>query len=219
MIAIISDIHGNFAALESVLSEIDRMHIRQVACLGDVAGYYSAVNECIEALRARDVVSLMGNHDYYLTSGSGCPRSASANRCLYYQRQTIREENLQWLAASPVRGVAEGVSIVHGGWNDPIDEYLYDVPADYFTALDGPAIPTYRASGDSTARCTAIPGRSDSRATAIPGRQFSVWTDGEPTVCRVAYDIDATCRLMKQVGFEPHFYENLYRSTRIGARR
>jgi diadenosine tetraphosphatase ApaH/serine/threonine PP2A family protein phosphatase len=222
MIAIISDIHGNIAALQSVLAEIDRLGIRQIVCLGDVAGYYSEVNDCVDALRARGIVNLMGNHDYYLTSGTGCPRSVSANRCLDYQRQTITGENLQWLAASPLRASVDGVSMVHGGWNDPIDEYLYDVSADYFAALDG----TSFASGhthmqrvwpfDSKVYCN--PGSVGQPRDGDPRAAFAVWADGAPTLCRVAYDIDATCRRMQQAGFEPHVYENLYRGTRIGAK-
>ena len=35
MLAIISDIHGNHAALIAVLDEIDRMGIENIICLGD----------------------------------------------------------------------------------------------------------------------------------------------------------------------------------------
>ena len=222
MIAIISDVHGNIAALKSVLAEIDRMGVRQVVCLGDVAGYYSEVNECVEALRARGIVNLMGNHDYYLTSGTGCPRSTSANRCLDYQRRTITGENLRWLAGSPLRTSADGVSMVHGGWHDPIDEYLYDVPPDYFAGFDG----TGFASGHTHMqgvwalgqKVYCNPGSVGQPRDGDPRAAFAVWADGQPTLCRVSYDIDVTCHLMQRAGFEPHFYRNLHRGSRIGAK-
>src|SRR5262245_3934812 len=202
MIAIISDVHGNIAALKSVLAEIDRMGVQQVVCLGDVAGYYSEVNDCVEALRSRGIVSLMGNHDYYLTSGTGCPRSTSANRCLDYQRQTITPENLHWLAESPPRASVGGISMVHGGWNDPIDEYLYDVSAEYFATLDG----TSFASGHThvqrvwsfDAKVYCNPGSVGQPRDGDPRSAFAVWTDGAPALCRVAYDIDETSDLMKR---------------------
>jgi len=222
MIATISDVHGNIAALKSVLAEIDRMGVRQIVCLGDVAGYYSEVNDCVEALRARGIVNLLGNHDYYLTSGTGCPRSTSANRCLDYQRRTITDENLRWLAASPLRTSVDGVSMVHGGWHDPIDEYLYNVTRDYFAGLDG----TGFASGhthmqgvwvfDPKVYCN--PGSVGQPRDGDPRAAFAVWADGQPTLCRVSYDIDATCGLMQRAGFEPHFYDNLRRGSRIGAK-
>jgi predicted phosphodiesterase len=45
MIAIISDIHGNYPALISVLNKINEKGINEVYCLVDIVGYYSQVNE------------------------------------------------------------------------------------------------------------------------------------------------------------------------------
>ena len=65
-IALISDIHGNYTALKEVLRKIDEMNIKEIYCLGDIVGYYTEINECCEALRAYNVRSVMGNHDWYL---------------------------------------------------------------------------------------------------------------------------------------------------------
>lgn len=69
MIALISDVHGNYEALKQVLSKIDEMGIQEIFCLGDVVGYYSQVNECCDALRKRQVRCVMGNHDWYMAPG------------------------------------------------------------------------------------------------------------------------------------------------------
>ena len=66
MMAIISDIHGNFPALRAVMDEIERSGCEKIISLGDVAGYYCQINECIHLLRQKDVPNVMGNHDYYL---------------------------------------------------------------------------------------------------------------------------------------------------------
>ena len=87
MIAIISDVHGNYEALKVVLSEIDRLSIDEVYCLGDVVGYYSQVNECCDELKKRKVKCVMGNHDWYMASGTKCERSKSVNDCLDYLRK------------------------------------------------------------------------------------------------------------------------------------
>ena len=86
-IALISDIHGNYEALKSVLSDIERFEINHIFCLGDVVGYYSQVNECCDELREREIPTIMGNHDWYMASGSFCPRSQSVNDCLEYLRK------------------------------------------------------------------------------------------------------------------------------------
>src|SRR5437762_600828 len=75
MLAILADIHGNFPAMQAVLNRIDQLGCKRIISLGDVAGYYAQPNECIDALRARKILNLMGNHDHYLVTGSECPRS------------------------------------------------------------------------------------------------------------------------------------------------
>ena len=220
MIAIISDIHGNYSALAAVLAEIDRIGAGRIVCLGDTAGYYCDVNECVEALRKRGIASLMGNHDQYLTSGAGCPRSTSANLCLDYQRRVITGNNLSWLAASRSRGRIDGVSMVHGGWNDPIDEYVYEVAAEYFAPLDG----THFVSGHTHvqgvwpagAKVYCNPGSVGQPRDGDPRAAFAVWADGAFALHRVEYDIEAMCRRMERAGFEPHVSANLFHGTRIG---
>ena len=68
-IGLISDIHGNYEALKSVLSEMDRFGVSEIYSLGDVVGYYSQVNECCEELIEREIPNLMGNHDWFYPVG------------------------------------------------------------------------------------------------------------------------------------------------------
>ena len=86
-IGLISDIHGNYEALKVVLEDLDKSNVDKIYCLGDVVGYYSQVNECCKELIEREILCIMGNHDWYLASGTGCPRSKSANDCINYQRK------------------------------------------------------------------------------------------------------------------------------------
>lgn len=51
-IAIISDIHGNSVALESVLSDLQAEHIDRVVCLGDIATDGPQPREVIARLKA-----------------------------------------------------------------------------------------------------------------------------------------------------------------------
>ena len=60
MIGIISDVHGNYSALCTVLDRLDTLGVSRIICLGDTAGYYSEVNACCDALRERQVLSVMG---------------------------------------------------------------------------------------------------------------------------------------------------------------
>jgi predicted phosphodiesterase len=138
LIAIVSDIHGNYPALQAVLDELDRLSISTIICLGDTAGYYSQVNETCAALRMRNVFSLMGNHDRYLTSDAVCPRSNSATRCIEYQASIIEDSHLAWLGSLPDSAQIHGLDIVHGGWGDHLEEYM--TPAsEYFSEMGSTA--------------------------------------------------------------------------------
>jgi predicted phosphodiesterase len=60
--ALISDIHSNLAALESVLADIRQQGITEIYCLGDIIGYGPNPRECIDLVMKCDVC-LLGNHD------------------------------------------------------------------------------------------------------------------------------------------------------------
>ena len=133
MIAIISDVHGNYPALKAVLAEIDKLNCTKIISLGDVSGYYCMVNECIDEFRKRSIVNLMGNHDYYILGRDNCPRSYTVNRIVEYQRRIITPENMEYLEKS-VPGMDDGfISARHGGWKDPIDEYIEEYHLDALT--------------------------------------------------------------------------------------
>ena len=63
-IAIISDIHANLPALEAVLSDIDTVFkADEIFCLGDLTDGAPWVNEVIDLIRAKNIQTVMGNHD------------------------------------------------------------------------------------------------------------------------------------------------------------
>jgi predicted phosphodiesterase len=61
--AIFGDIHGNIAALEAALIDMDARDLNNRYCLGDLVGYGTFPNEVIAAIRARDIPTIMGNYD------------------------------------------------------------------------------------------------------------------------------------------------------------
>ena len=65
-IAIISDIHGNAVALDAVLSELNRVHVDRIVCLGDVAATGPQPHEAVERLKVLNGPVVMGNADAWL---------------------------------------------------------------------------------------------------------------------------------------------------------
>lgn len=211
-IGIISDIHGNYEALKAVFNQLDKMDVSKVYCLGDVVGYYSQVNECCNELRQREILCLMGNHDWYMAGGGFCPRSKSVNDCLVYQRSVISQENLEWVKAFKMYYEVENIKMVHGGWADPIDEYL-DPTADYFANVEGEYffsghthIQSLNAFGNKT-HCN--PGSVGQPRDNNPQSAFAVFDDGTITLHRVEYDMEKVFYLMDKAGFNDYYYGSL----------
>src|SRR4030067_722775 len=67
LIAVISDIHGNLAALEAVLAELDRLGPSEVVVGGDLALGGPRPAECVSLIRRRGYPAIRGNTDEWLT--------------------------------------------------------------------------------------------------------------------------------------------------------
>jgi len=194
------------------------MQIDEVYCLGDVVGYYTQVNECCEELRKRDIPCIMGNHDWYMVGGSFCRRSESVNDCIRYQRRVITEDNLRWLATFPVFRTIGGLSMVHGGWCDPIDEYVVEPTQEYFDRLQG----RYFASGHVHVQTVVRfgektycnPGSVGQPRDNDPTAAFATFDGSRFELHRVEYDIDTVGRLMEAAGFNGYYYGSLKRGSR-----
>jgi len=61
--AIISDVHSNIHALDSVLGDVDEQGADVIICAGDLVGYCPFPNEVVGALRQRGAICIAGNHD------------------------------------------------------------------------------------------------------------------------------------------------------------
>ncbi|MDR3562633.1 MAG: metallophosphoesterase family protein [Negativicutes bacterium] len=219
-IALISDVHGNYPALLAVFERIRKENCDLVISLGDVAGYYCMINECIEFLKENEAVNILGNHDKYLFSGVECRRSTSANVCIEFQRNVITFENLEWLRGSIREYRNSHYWFVHGGWNDPLEEYvgsfdfsgMSDCGAKLF-ASGHTHIQKVQQNGCLT---YVNPGSVGQPRDGDPRAAFVIINEaGDVSLCREEYDIDDIAFAMKANGFGSRFYEGLYCGTGI----
>jgi len=136
--AIISDIHSNLEALLAVLADIEQRGIKEIICLGDIVGYGPNPKECLDLVRERCRVTLMGNHDHallYEPTNFNLP----AERACFWTRQVLEEEpdtrlrNERWkfLGNLPVRYKDRDVVFFHASPRRPMNEYIF--PEDVFT--------------------------------------------------------------------------------------
>lgn len=109
-VVIVSDVHSNLEALQAVLSRVEGF---QVWCLGDLVGYGADPNEVIETLRERDVVSLLGNHDYAAVTGDTAGFNARAAMAVRWTRNALNGRSLAYLKSLPTERKVE-LGAVHG---------------------------------------------------------------------------------------------------------
>jgi predicted phosphodiesterase len=124
-VAVISDIHGNYHALETVLDDIDAEGVDAVWCLGDTVGYGPLPNECCESVEDRADVSLVGNHDLVVLgelSVSDFNDEAAAAALWTSEALTYRSRGF----LERLRPAAEldGADLFHASARDPVWEYV-----------------------------------------------------------------------------------------------
>jgi len=69
MIALVSDIHANKAALFSVFDDIEQRSPDRILCLGDIVGYGPDPEVSVDMIMDHADVTLKGNHDWALIHG------------------------------------------------------------------------------------------------------------------------------------------------------
>lgn len=114
-LALISDIHSNLEALESVLPRIEKEGVDIILNLGDIVGYNASPNECLEVLLEKPVLSLAGNHDLALLEVN---RAANFNiiayQALLWSREQVRPEFLDFFRSLPRTREGQGFLACHG---------------------------------------------------------------------------------------------------------
>lgn len=99
-IAIISDIHGNLEALNTVLGDIKNRGIDRIICLGDIIAKGRHLHECVQLVRDNCEVVIQGNCDYYFSSFKEADNDIN-NKRLQYNRENTTEEDRKYLASLP----------------------------------------------------------------------------------------------------------------------
>lgn len=123
---ILSDIHANFDALETVLDEARRIGYDRTLVLGDLVGYGAQPNEVVERVRALAPEAIIrGNHDKVasgLEPADGF--NPVAQQAAQWTYRTLTPENRTYLSTRPAGPILvdSDTEICHGS---PGDEDTY----------------------------------------------------------------------------------------------
>jgi putative phosphoesterase len=99
-VAVLSDIHGNLPALQSVLA--DMPSVDTVVCCGDLVGYYPDAEQVCNAMRDLDAYIVRGNHEGYVAGALTPANDKIQAYKVEWTRTNLSQKNLSWLASLPV---------------------------------------------------------------------------------------------------------------------
>ncbi|MCI0714002.1 MAG: metallophosphatase family protein [Chloroflexi bacterium] len=125
-ILVISDIHANLVAFETVLKDAQG-DWDYVWCLGDVVGYGPDPNECCDLLKTLPHLCLAGNHDWAALGRLDIRTfNVDARKAVNWTQETLTEENIAYLSALPTTFVLGNYTLAHGSPREPVWEYILD---------------------------------------------------------------------------------------------
>ena len=122
--AVLSDVHANLEALDSVLKDVDGRGIRDILFLGDAVGYGPDPNECIDLLVERCKVLLAGNHDRAAIGLTDITYfNAYARSAIEWTMKVLTERNKEILGSWPFEKELkdEDVLLVHSTPKEPAE--------------------------------------------------------------------------------------------------
>lgn len=227
-ILLVADIHANWPALQAINETFD-------ACLvlGDIVDYGTDPGPCVDWVRRHATFAIRGNHDHAVVQsveargGSGLKGLAAVTRPL--QRQLLDKSQLKYLSRLPVTQSfcldSLNFLLVHATPRDPLDEYLpnevgawrevlHSVDAD-IVCVGHTHIP-FELNVDGIR--VINPGSVGQPRDGDPRCAYAVIENGNISLRRVEYDIDATIRHMREVGLSGSALEMAEVALRTGGR-
>ena len=225
-IVVISDIHSNLDALESVIGNLPN-HDRLI-CLGDIVGYGPQPNEVLERLQGLNpAYVLMGNHDCAAVTGDTSGFSELAGQAVDWTRRHLKQQHLEYLSKlQPSRKIVVDGTIVglfHGSPRDPLSEYIFPGMPDSqakgliqqagtsLVLLGHTHMPMFYSFGREM---VGNPGSVGQPRDGDPRASFAILTVSEGRtnfeIRRVEYPVDSIADKIRRAGLPTFLAERLY---------
>lgn len=123
-IAVLSDIHGNIAALDAVLEDILARNVDQIVNLGDICSGPLFPCETADRLMALDLPTIKGNHERQILTQPFDSMGASDQ----FARTRLQDDQIEWLSGLPdTLSLPNGVLLVHGTPGNDLRYFLHTV--------------------------------------------------------------------------------------------
>ena len=125
LVAVISDIHANYHALEAVLAEVTAEQPDEVWCLGDIVGYGPEPNRCCELVEEHTTLCLAGNHDLaVLGQLSVSDFNGDAAAAVRWTQGVLTDDARTFLGGLAPAATRNDAALFHGSPLDPVWDYV-----------------------------------------------------------------------------------------------
>jgi putative phosphoesterase len=217
-LAVVSDVHGNLAALEAIVRDIESVGADFVVNAGDLVGSGPRPAEVVDLVRSLGWPGVCGNTDEVLWRPE--PLHALAERFPNLKptwdfvledaertRASLGDARIAWLRSLPIKWSDDRLTIVHASPDDtwtspsvaaPDDELrkVYGTLGTPLVAFGHLHVPFIRAMSDlvvANAGSAGMPYDGDPRAS------YLIVHDGRAEIRRVEYAIEAEIRAAKEL--------------------
>ena len=226
---VISDIHGNWPALQAIREEADA-----VVCLGDIVSYGPFPRECVAWIRERAAYVIRGNHDTAVShggdSGAAAHKRQLAVATLEHHRRLLSADEAAWLGDLPTEASLRmddyRLRAFHATPTDHLFSYritpdladeelkkeVADVRAD-IVLLGHTHLPMSRGAWT---KVVLNPGSVGQPLDGDPRASYAVVRDGVVEIRRVSYDIETTVMGIREMGLADDATEVLVTILRTG---
>ena len=217
---ILSDIHANIDALETVLNTVAAGSWDRVVVLGDLVGYGAEPNAVIDRVRSLDPVAVIrGNHD---KAACGLEDASNFNQvartAAVWTFETLTADNRQYLRDLPSGPLSldDTVEICHGAPFDE-DHYIFDGD-DALRALEAITrplclfghthLPVVFRRGEDLFDGFVPEGEDETRLPLAPQVRYLVNPgsvgqprDGDPRAAFAIYDSDSPSLILRRLAY------------------
>ena len=124
-VAVVSDIHGNYHALDAVLAQVLSEAPDEIWCLGDVVGYGPDPNRCCEAVERHANLCLAGNHDLAVIGSLTVDDfNGDAAVAVRWTQTVLADSARRFLEPLVPAAARRGAALFHGSPIDPVWDYV-----------------------------------------------------------------------------------------------
>ncbi len=224
-IGVISDVHGNYEALITVLREMDNEGVDLIINSGDNIGYSAFPDECVSLLAERKVTSVMGNYDeagsmFRISCGCG-DADDETNRIrfasLRWTQEKLLDETRKYLSSLPARYEFEtgyGKALMFHGGVENLTQWITENDSELLEAVSVKCVARLVIMGHThkpfarqvNGTLFVNPGAVGRPFDGDPRASFAVIDAGDDIKVkfrRVGYDVEKNINALVTAGLPP----------------